>query len=135
VGLLIKESEKVVAVAAKIGTIKIDNLTPDRVKAFNAVIAQFDKSIEDFRQFAVRVGNSLTATMTEDVNKVVNAIFERVNGTCQSCTAAPKPPRPSCERPRSWCPPNSWTSPKCCHDRKKFANSDSPASGRWQTPC
>ena len=32
VTLLIKESEKVVAVAAKIGTIKIDNLTPDKVQ-------------------------------------------------------------------------------------------------------
>jgi hypothetical protein len=88
--LLIKESEKVVAVAAKIGTIKIDNLTPDKVSSFNAVIAKFDKSIEDFRQFAVRVRNSLTATMTEDVNKVVNAIFDRVNGTCQAYAAAPK---------------------------------------------
>lgn len=86
--LLIKESETLAATARKISGLKVDQLTPDKTVVFNKLVTKFDTSIEDFHQLANRVERSLTTTGTPEVNRVIEAIFQRVQNTCRQYVSA-----------------------------------------------
>jgi len=86
--LLVKESETLAAAARKLSGLKIGQLTPDKTVVFNKVVVKFDKSVDDFHQFANRVERSLTTTGTPEVNRIVEAIFQRVQNTCGQYASA-----------------------------------------------